>query len=264
MRQTIFKIPKMDCPSEENIIRMKLSDNSTIKKLSFDIPNRMLTVWHEGEIEKIKEAILSLNFGGEIVSSDEVGEQVFEQEDNQSKLLWSVLIINFTFFIVEMGFGWFSQSMGLISDSLDMLADSFVYGISLFAVGGSIFLQKRVAKIAGVFQIVLALAGFVEVLRRFLGAEEYPDFKWMISISFLALLANWYCLILLQKSKNNQEAHMQASMIFTSNDIIINFGVILAGVLVYFTQSMYPDLIIGAIVFLIVLKGAFNILKLST
>ena len=57
---------------------------------------------------------------------------------------------------------------------------------------------------------------------------------------------------------------MQASMIFTSNDIIINIGVMLAGVLVYFTQSMYPDLIIGAIVFLIVLKGAFNILKLST
>ncbi len=263
MKQTVFKVPKMDCPSEESMIRMKLSDYSAIKKLAFDIPNRMLTVWHEGKAEEVQQAILSLNFGGEIVSSVEVEEQVFAQEDGQSKLLWSVLIINFVFFLVEMTFGWFSQSMGLISDSLDMLADSFVYGISLFAVGKSVALKKKVAKTAGVFQIVLALVGFIEVLRRFFGAEEYPDFKWMIGISFLALLANWYCLVLLQKSKNNNEAHMQASMIFTSNDIVINIGVMLAGVLVYFTHTMYPDLIIGAIVFLIVLKGAFNILKLS-
>ena len=59
------------------------------------------------------------------------------------------------------------------------------------------------------------------------------------------------------------EAHMKASMIFTSNDVIINTGVIVAGVLVLLTQSKYPDLIIGAIVFLIVVRGAFRILKLG-
>lgn len=56
---------------------------------------------------------------------------------------------------------------------------------------------------------------------------------------------------------------MTASMIFTSNDIIINTGVIAAGILVLLTQSKYPDLIIGAIVFLIVVRGAFRILKLG-
>jgi Co/Zn/Cd efflux system component len=56
---------------------------------------------------------------------------------------------------------------------------------------------------------------------------------------------------------------MQASMIFTSNDIIINAGVIVAGFLVLFTNSKYPDLIIGSLVFFIVFRGAFRILKLS-
>jgi len=56
---------------------------------------------------------------------------------------------------------------------------------------------------------------------------------------------------------------MQATMIFTSNDIIINTGVILAGVLVLLSQSKYPDLIIGTIVFLIVVRGAFRILQLG-
>jgi Co/Zn/Cd efflux system component len=56
---------------------------------------------------------------------------------------------------------------------------------------------------------------------------------------------------------------MKASMIFTSNDVIINAGVIIAGVLVLLTQSKFPDLVIGLIVFLIVVRGAIRILKLG-
>ena len=56
---------------------------------------------------------------------------------------------------------------------------------------------------------------------------------------------------------------MQASMIFTSNDVIINLGVVVAGLLVMWTGSNEPDLIIGIIVFLLVMKGAFRILALS-
>jgi len=52
-------------------------------------------------------------------------------------------------------------------------------------------------------------------------------------------------------------------MIFTSIDVIINTGVILAGLLVLLTQSKYPDLIFGAIVFFIVVRGAIRILKLG-
>lgn len=56
---------------------------------------------------------------------------------------------------------------------------------------------------------------------------------------------------------------MKASMIFTSNDVIINLGVISAGVLVNVFDSGKPDLIIGAIVFALVIQGAIRILKLS-
>ena len=159
--------------------------------------------------------------------------------------------------------GLISKSMGLVADSLDMLADSFVYGISLFAVGGTLTKKKRIAKIAGYFQITLAIIGFSEVLRRFFGAEELPDFWTMIIVSILALIANGICLYILQKSKSKEEAHMKASMIFTSNDIIINLGVISAGLLVNWLDSNKPDLIVGTIVFGLVVQGAFRILKLS-
>ena len=152
--------------------------------------------------------------------------------------------------------------MGLVADSLDMLADSFVYGISLFAIGGTIGLKKNIAKTAGYFQIILAVLGFVEVIRRFVGQVEIPVFSTMIVVSIFALIANGICLLLLQKSKSN-EVHMQASLIFTSNDVIINLGVIIAGILVYFSKSNLPDLIIGTIVFVLVIQGARKILSLS-
>lgn len=47
---------------------------------------------------------------------------------------------------------------------------------------------------------------------------------------------------------------MQATAIFTSNDIVVNGGVILAGSLFYFLDSKWPDLVIGAIVFTFVMR----------
>ena len=122
--------------------------------------------------------------------------------------------------------------------------------------------KKRVAFLAGITQIILALFGVIEVIRRFIGTEQLPNYQLMIGTAFLALIANWLCLYLLSKNQN-KEAHIKASMIFTSNDIIINIGVIAAGALTLLTHSSYPDLIIGMIVFVIVLFGARNILKLA-
>ncbi|MBS4058315.1 MAG: cation transporter [Bacteroidales bacterium] len=263
MLKTEFSISKMDCPSEESLIRMKLEGLSTIKSLVFDIENRKLTVFHSEENEEIEKHLKELNLGAELQETIVAQKDEFKDDSSvQWKLLWTVLIINFAFFLIEITTGFISKSMGLVADSLDMLADALVYGLSLWAVGSTVIRKKKVARLSGYFQLALALLGLSEVIRRFISFEEVPDFQTMIIVSILALVANSVCLYLLQKSKS-KEAHMKATMIFTSNDIIINTGVILAGILVLMTQSKYPDLIIGAIVFLIVVRGAFRILKLG-
>jgi len=180
----------------------------------------------------------------------------------QRRLLTQVLIINLFFFFLEIITGFIANSMGLVADSLDMLADAIVYSLSLFVVGKAMTYKKTVAKASGYFQLILALIGFIEVIRRFIDVDRIPHFQTMIIISLLALLGNAISLYLLHKSKNN-EAHMEASKIFTSNDVIVNIGVIIAGALVFITNSKFPDLIIGIIVFFIVAKGAIRILRIS-
>ena len=264
MNKTTYTITKMECPSEEQLIRMKLEPLQQIKQLDFDIPARKLDVYHEGDAAPVTNALNSLNLGSTLTKTEKTLKTLTPppSDTRQRKLLWQVLGINFFFFILEMATGFISNSMGLIADSLDMLADSIVYALALFAVGGATSRKTGVAKIAGYFQLLLAILGFAEVFRRFFGYAEVPEFGTMILISMLALAGNALCLYLLQKSKS-KEAHMQASMIFTSNDIVVNLGVIAAGVLVYFTASKIPDLVIGLIVFIVVARGAFKILKLA-
>lgn len=252
----------MDCPSEENLIRMKLEDYKSIVKLEFKIEDRALTVFHEENDQDLLNSLESLALDTQLVYTEETEEIIVDEKALQSRLLWQVLLINFVFFILEMTFGLISNSMGLVADSLDMLSDAFVYGLSLFAVGAVVAKKKRIAKFSGYVQILLALMGVSEVFRRYFLEDTMPDYLTMIVVSIFALIANWLCLYLLQKSKS-EEAHMKASMIFTSNDIIINAGVILAGILVSVLSDRLPDLIIGSIVFIIVLRGAFRILKLA-
>lgn len=263
MRKTTFKISKMDCPSEEQIIRMKLEGLKNIQSLYFDIPQRQLTVHHSGDADPIFQRLDSLNFGTSIIETVEADAfNVTNAENLERKILWQVLAINFFFFVLELITGFVSNSMGLVADSLDMLADSFVYRMALLAVGAALTRKKGVAKASGYLQLMLAIIGFAEVIRRIVGFEQVPVFEMMMGISILALIGNATCLYLLQKSKS-KEAHIQASMIFTSNDVVVNLGVILAGALVFITNSKYPDLVIGIIVFALVAKGAFRILKLA-
>jgi len=264
MKKLCYKIPGMDCPSEERIIRMKMDGVDGIKHLEFDLDGRQLEVIHEGNAEEITPLIESLKMGGKLKSVSDVDVDSFEIEDHsrERKMLWAVLIINAAFFVGEMIAGLLSGSMGLLADSLDMLADALVYGLSLWAVGALVVRKKRVAAVSGYLQLALATIGLIEVIRRVTGAEIFPDFRAMIVVSIFALAANATSLYLLQKSKSKGE-HVKASMICTSNDVIINTGIIISAGLVYWTESAIPDLVTGSIVFCLVVWGAVRIIKLS-
>ena len=82
MQKSTFEITKMDCPSEENLIRMKLDGNPNIANLDFDIPNRKLSVFHKGEIDQIEKSINELNLGGKKISTEKSEQTDFEEHTN--------------------------------------------------------------------------------------------------------------------------------------------------------------------------------------
>ncbi len=264
MYKSTYIVKKMDCPSEKSMIEMKLSElNYIIKNIDFDFANRKLTIFHTEKNDKITTLIDELNLKSSLENIEEVKEQHFSNDNNkQKKLLITVLAINFWFFVLEFWFWVFSNSMWLIADSLDMLSDASIYFISLFAIWWTILIKKRIARVAGILQIILAVIWMIEIIRRFLTPELSIDYRVMIIVSIFALIWNYYSLYLFNKH-NSSDAHMRAGQICTSNDLIMNMWVIISWILVYLLNSNIPDLIIWFIVFIIVLRWAFTMLKIS-
>jgi cation diffusion facilitator family transporter len=181
-----------------------------------------------------------------------------KDQSQRGVLIW-LLSINLGMFFLEIVVGWYAESTALIADALDMLADAIVYGISLYAVGRSAHHKVKAALVSGYFQGVLGLTVLIDIGRRIILGSE-PESFFMMGMGCLALIANVICLLLIQKHKNG-EVHMRASWIFSTNDVIANLGVIVGGLLVWKLGVRWPDIIIGMIISMVILRGAWLIVK---
>lgn len=246
------------------MVRDALEEIAAIRRLEVDLGQRRLTVYHEGEAAPIAASLGRLGLGSKLVSSETAAEGVPSADASEERLerrtLVALLAINGAMFVAEQVAGWIASSAGLLADSLDMLADASVYGIALYAVGRAKTLKRRAAHISGWLQLALALGAFAEVLRRFLFGSE-PEPGYMMVVALAALVANVACLGLIARHREGG-VHMKASWIFSTNDVIANIGVIVAGALVAWTGSRFPDLAIGALIALVVVSGAVRILRL--
>lgn len=250
------------------MIRLALQGIEGLHSLRFDLAGRQLQVVHEGAADPLTARLAPLGLGATLQSTvptpKEARESLSEIDEASAReavTLKVLLAINGAMFVIELVMGWIAQSTGLLADSLDMLADAAVYGLALYAVGRSAQHKLRAAHLSGWLQVALATGAMIEVIRRFVFGSE-PQSTLMMSIGGLALVANVVCLWLISHQRD-RGAHMQASWIFSSNDVLANLGVIVAGVLVAWTHSPYPDLFIGAVIGLIVLNGARRILALK-
>ena len=187
------------------------------------------------------------------------GCEVEIKDQSQRQVLYWLLGINATMFVIEMGIGLLAHSTALIADSLDMLADAVVYGVALYAIGKSLLHKANAARISGFFQMALGVLIIIDIVRRSIYGGE-PVSGLMMAMGAVALVANVICLVIIRKQRN-EEVHMRASWIFSANDVIANLGVIFAGVLVFWLDSRWPDLVIGVIVSCVVLRGAKMILE---
>lgn len=265
VERTVFDVPKMDCPSEERLVRMAL-EGAPIQRLDFDLVQRKVTALHDSTPEHLLALLAPLNFGARIgeadtAAADQTPAPAASTDGSERSVLMILFAINATMFIVELVVGWLAQSTGLIADSLDMFADAAVYAMSLYAVGKGVSSQGAAARFSGYVQLLLAVGVLAEVARRFIVGNE-PKAPAMMGIALLALVANAAGMALLAKHRHGG-LHMRASWIFTSTDVIANVGVLLAGALVGWTRSSLPDLVVGLAIGLVVLTGAVRILRLT-
>lgn len=263
MEKTTFSVPKMDCPAEERLVRTALEGREGIVNLLFDLPERRLTVVHRGSPDVVTAALAPLNLGAEMIATAALQESngaAIPTVKSEGRTLEIALAINGGMFVAEIIGAVVAQSSALLADSLDMFADAAVYGVAIFGVNRARTTQLKAARISGVLQLLLAFIALGEVVRRFLfGSEPEPLLIALVAVT--ALGANATTMWLLARHREGG-AHMKASWIFTTTDVIANIGVIVSAGLVRLFHSNVPDLAVATLIALVVLNGAIRILRL--
>lgn len=174
------------------------------------------------------------------------------------RVLIVALAVNAAMFLTEMGAGLVTGSVSLQADGLDFLGDSANYAISLFVLGMGLSARARAATLKGATMGVFGLwvAGSV-IWHAFAGAAPEP--LTMGAVGIAALFANGLVLALLFAYREG-DSNMRSVWICSRNDVLGNFAVLAAALGVFGTGTLWPDLVVGAVMAALGLQGAWTIM----
>ena len=177
----------------------------------------------------------------------------------ERRTLWIVLLLNAA---IATGFflsGFFADSSALIANGVDNLSDTAVSALSLVALTRGQAWKTRAATVSGVMLLVFAGGILLDVGRRYVQGSE-PIGPTMMVMSAIAGVVNYLCLRLLQRIKN-PDVNLRAATTFSFNDFISNGGILIAGALVLWLGTNWPDLLVGFATAVIAIKGGVEILR---
>tara|TARA_B100000929_G_scaffold222227_1_gene178570 strand:+ start:317 stop:979 length:663 start_codon:yes stop_codon:yes gene_type:complete len=176
----------------------------------------------------------------------------------QKRMLWLVLAINAVMFVTEFTAGLIAGSTALLGDSLDMLGDTMVYALSLCVLAWSARWKALSAGVKGTVMLGFGALVLAEAAYKAY-AGTVPVSGAMMSVGAVALVANIVCLILLTRHRED-DVNMRSAWICSRNDLFANSGVIIAGVLVWLTASVWPDVLVGSVIAVLFMSSGWGVL----
>jgi cobalt-zinc-cadmium efflux system protein len=175
--------------------------------------------------------------------------------------------------IAEIIGGVLSNSLALLSDAGHMLTDALALGLSLFAVSlarrpatptrtyGYHRAEIMAALANGTLLILISIFIFYEAYRRFF---ETPVVKspLMLIVASIGLVANLIGMFLLKKG-SRQNINVKAAFWHVIGDTLSSVGVIIAGVIIFFTGWYIADPILAVVIGVVIFWGAVRIVRES-
>jgi len=175
------------------------------------------------------------------------------------RVLWLVIVLNASMFLIEVVAGALAGSMSLQADALDFIADAVTYGLTLAMIGRPLAWRASAALFKGAS--LAAMGTFV------LGATIYrvfavgtPEPLVMGVVGFMALAVNVGSALLLYRFRDG-DANVRSVWLCSRNDAIGNVAVLLAALAVAWTGTGWPDLAVAAGMATLFLWSSFQIVR---
>jgi Co/Zn/Cd efflux system component len=176
-------------------------------------------------------------------------------------VLWVVLAINASMFVVEVGAGVAAGSAALQADALDFLGDAANYAISLLVVGMALHYRASAALTKGGTMGLFGLWVIGTVVWH-AWHGTLPSAFTMGAVGLTALIANGASFGLLWAYRHG-DANTRSAWICTRNDVLGNLAVLLAAAGVFGTGTGWPDIVVAAIMAGLAIQGAAVVIRQS-
>jgi len=176
------------------------------------------------------------------------------------RALWIALIINAGMFAAEIAAGLAAGSSALQADALDFFGDAANYAISLGVAGMALSVRSRTAFFKGATLVMLGLWVIGSAGWRALNGDAPPHAEVMGIVGFVALVANAAVALMLFRFRMG-DADRRAVWICSRNDAIGNIAVMLAALGVFGTGTLWPDVIVAAIMAALSISGGWAIMR---
>ncbi len=175
------------------------------------------------------------------------------------------------YMVVELVGGFLTGSLALLSDAGHMLSDvaSLMLALIAFrfaarpATGKNTYGFHRAEILAafvnGVVLVVVAIAVFLEAVGRFRVVPEVKSLP-MLIVATLGLVVNISSAVMLHSARG-ESLNVQGAFVHVIADALGSLGAIAAGVVMLTTGWYLADPIISIVIGILILLGAWNVLK---
>ncbi len=180
------------------------------------------------------------------------------------------IILNSVFVIIEVIAGLATHSLSLLTDAGHNLSDVAGLALALLAFkltkvnsnNNYTFGYKRSTIIVSFFNalILFVAVGFIgyEAIMRFL-APETVDGGVMAWVAFIGIGINAFTAWLFVKDKD-KDLNVKGAYLHMAVDAIVSLGVVVSGVIIYFTKWYWVDSVVSLIIAIVILKGTWSLL----
>jgi cobalt-zinc-cadmium efflux system protein len=187
----------------------------------------------------------------------------------EKRLLLSFTLTLLILFAEVIG-GIISKSLALLSDAGHMLTDVFALGLSMIAMRigrkpsdrRATFGYQRIGLLAAVINavslIVIAFFVFYESYHRFISPLQIHT-STMLAIATIGLIGN--ILIALIIGHGHKDLNIKSAWLHVLGDTLSSVGVIISGIIIYYTGWLYADPVASILIGIIILFGGIKVVK---
>lgn len=169
-----------------------------------------------------------------------------------------VAVLNGLYFIVEFIMASRSGSVSLFADSIDFLEDTSLNILVIVGVGWSVARRARLGRVLAVLLLVPAVTAIWVLVSKLLDPEPPVAFEWGIT-SVGALAVNVFCAYLLVSHRNMEGSLSRAAWLSARNDAVVNVAMIAGALVTLAWLSVWPDVILGAIIIVLNADAALKV-----